>query len=64
MAQEVKLLILAQIMISQLVGSSPMSGLSAVSEEPAWDPVSLSLSLPLPALMHTCPVSLSKINKH
>ena len=40
----------AQVMISQLVGSSPASGsvLMAQSLEPASDSVSPSLSLPLP----------------
>ena len=48
----------AQVMISQLVGSSPTSGsvLIAQSLEPALDSVCVSLSLPLPCL---CSVSLS-----
>ena len=47
MAQLVKHLTLAQVMISQLVSSSPVLGslLTAPSLEPASDSVSLSLSL-------------------
>ena len=58
----VKHLTSAQVMISQLVSSSPVSGcvLTARSLEPASDSVSHSLSLPLPR-SHS--VSLSK-NKH
>ena len=54
---------LAQVMISQFMGSSPasVSVLTAQSLEPASDSVSASLSLSLPRL-HS--VSLSKINKH
>ena len=50
MAQSVKCLTLAQVMISLLVGLSPTSGsvLTAQSLEPASDSVSPSLSLPLP----------------
>ena len=54
----------ARVTISPFVGSSPTSGsgLTARSLEPALDPVSPSLSLPLPRL---CSVSLwlSKIKK-
>ena len=56
-AQSVKHLTLAQVMISQFVGSSPASGsvLTAQSLEPSLDSVSPSLSsLPLP---HLCSVS-------
>ena len=63
MAQSVERLTWAQVMISQVVGSSPASGsvLTAQSLEPALDSVSPALSLPLPCL---CPISLplSKIN--
>ena len=47
-AQLVGCLTLAQVMISQYVGSSPMSGsvLTAQSLEPASDSVSPSLSAP------------------
>ena len=47
----------AQVMISQFVGSSPVSGsvLMAQSLEPASDSVSPSLFLSLP---HSCSVSL------
>ena len=49
----------AQVMISWFVGSSPASGsvLTAQSLEPAWD--SVSLPLPLPALLTLC-LSLSQ----
>ena len=61
-AQLVKRPTLAQVMVSQSVGSSPASGsvLAARSLEPASDSVSpsLSLSLPLPRLR-----SPSMINK-
>ena len=52
----------AQVMISQFMGSSPMSGsmLTAQSLEPASDSVSPSLSAPPPLVL--C-LSLSKINK-
>ena len=55
MAQSVKLLTSAQVMISRLVSSSPSLGsmLTARSQEPALDSVSLSLPLP-----HLCLVSL------
>ena len=48
MAQSVKGPTLAQVMISQFVGSSPALGsvLTAQSLEPAWDSVSPSLSAP------------------
>ena len=48
-AQSVKRLTLAQVMISQFVGLSPASGsvLTAQSLEPALDSVSPSLSDPL-----------------
>ena len=57
-AQSVKHLALAQVMISLLMSSSPTSGsvLTAQSLEPASDSVSPSLSAP-PLLM----LSLSKI---
>ena len=57
-AQLVKHLTLAQIMISLLMGSSPTSGsvLTAQSLEPASDSVSPSLSDPSPA----CSLSLSR----
>ena len=49
-AQSAKRPTSAQVMISQLAGSSPGSGsvLTAQSLEPASDSVSPSLSLPLP----------------
>ena len=58
-AQSVKLLTLAQVMISRFMGSSPTSGsvLIAQTLEPALDTLSLSLSLSL-SLTH------SKLNKH
>ena len=61
-AQSVRHLTSAQVMISQLVGSSPMSGsmLTASSLEPASDSVSPSLSLCPPPLM----LCLSEINDH
>ena len=63
-AQSIKRLTSAQVMISQFVSSSPASGsvLTAQSLEPASHSVSPSLSLPLPC---SCCVFLSqKINKH
>ena len=62
MAQSVERLTLAQVMISQLVSSSPTSGsvLTAQSPEPASDSVFPSLSAP-PLLM-LC-LSLSLKNK-
>ena len=65
-AQLVKHLTLAHVMISRFMGSSPVlaSVLTAQSLEPALDSVSPSLSLPLPCLHSVClSVSLSKINK-
>ena len=52
-------------MISQFVGSSPMSGsaLTARSLEPASDSVSSSLSL-CPSPAHALSLSVSKINKN
>ena len=60
-AQLVKHLTLAQVMISQLVSSSPALGsvLTARSLEPASDSVSSSLSAPPPLML-----SLSLKNKH
>ena len=60
-AQLVKHLTLAQVMISQLVGSSPASGsvLTAQSLQPVWD------SVPAPPRLVLClslSLSLSKIN--
>ena len=62
MAQLVKHPTLAQVMISQFVGSSPVSGsvLTAQSLDPASDSVSPFLSVP-PLL--TLFLSLSEINK-
>ena len=62
-AQLVKRLTLAQVMISQFVSSSPMSGsvLTAQNLESASDSVSPSLSAPL-LFMHA--LSLSLKNKH
>ena len=62
MAQSVKHLTLARVMISQFVGLCPASGsgLTAQSLEPASDSVCVSLSLPL---RHSCSVSLSVKNK-
>ena len=70
MAQLVKCLTLAQVMISQFVGLSPTSGsvLTAQSLEPASDSclsLSLSLSVPPPltlSILLTLSLSL-KINK-
>ena len=55
----------AQVMISQLVGSSPAWGsvLTALSLGPASEPVSPSLSAP-PPLPLCLSLSLSKLNKH
>ena len=67
MAQSVKHPTLAQVMISQFVSSSPMSGsvLTAQSLEPALDSVSPPLSLPLPlARARSLSLSLSLKNKH
>ena len=61
MAQSVKCPTSTQVMISQLVSSSPESGsvLTVQSLEPALDSVSLSLC-PFPA--HALSLSPSKIN--
>ena len=61
-AQSVKRLTSAQVMISQLVGSSPVSGsmLSVQSLEPASDSVSPSVSAHSLLMLS---LSLSKINK-
>ena len=58
MAQSVKRLTLAQVMISWFMSSSPVSGsvLTAQSLEPASDFVSPSLSAP-PLLAHTLSLS-------
>ena len=63
MAQSVKHLTSAQVMISQSMSSSPASGsvLTAQSLEPASDSVSPSLSAPPPFML--C-LSVSKINKN
>ena len=60
MAQSVKSVTSAHVMISWFVGSSPTSGpvLTVQNLEPASDSMSASLSLPLPPLTHC----LSKIN--
>ena len=62
-AQSVECLTSAQVMISQFMGLSPMSGsvLTAQGLEPASDPVSPSLSAPPPLMLSA---SLSKVNKH
>ena len=64
-AQSGKCLTSAQVMISRVVGSSPVSGslLTARSLEPASDAVSPSLSAP-PPLTLCLSLSPSKINKH
>ena len=56
MAQSVKLLTSAQVMISQFVGSSPVSGsvLTAQSLEPVLDSVSPSLSAPPLVMLCLC----------
>ena len=61
-AQSIKHLTLAQVMISWFVGLSPVSGclLTAQSLEPASDSVFSSLSSPPP----THVLCLSKFNKH
>ena len=60
-AQLVKHLTLAQVIISWSVGLNPVLGsvLTAQSLEPAWDSVSPSLSAPPPLIL-----CLSKMNKH
>ena len=62
MAQSVKHLTSAQVMISRFVSSSPLRGsvLTAWSLDPAWNSVSPSLSAP--PLLILC-LYLSKINK-
>ena len=64
MAQSVKRLTSAQVMISGFMGSSPASGsvLTAQSLEPASDSVFFSLSLSAPLSLALC-VSLSLKNK-
>ena len=63
MAQSVKHLTLAQVVISRLVSSSPASGsvLTAQSLELALDSASVALC---PCLSPVHALSLSKINKH
>ena len=62
MAQPVKPLTWAQVMISRFMGSSPASCSVLMAENPESASDSLSTSLPLPDLCtHT--LSLSKINK-
>ena len=63
MAQLVKCLTSAQVMISWFLRSSPASGsvLTAQNLEPASDAVSPSVSAP--CLLALC-LSFSKINKH
>ena len=65
-AQSVKHLTLAQVMISRFVSLSPVSGsvLTAQSLEPASDSVSPSLSAPPPIRTLSLSLSLSKTNKH
>ena len=53
----VRLLVSAQVMISQLRGFKPRIGLCAGSREPAWDSLSLSFSAHPP---HALSLSLSK----
>ena len=62
LAQSVECLTSAQVMISQFVGLSPMSGsvLMAQSLEPDSDSVSPSLSAPPLLMLMLC---LSKMNK-
>ena len=52
----VQLLILAHVTILRFMSLSPKSGSRADGAEPAWDSLSLSLSLP----HRTCACSLSK----
>ena len=61
-AQLVKCLTLAQVMISQSVGSSPASGsvLTAQSLEPAFNSVSHSSLCPSPACARSLSLSLSQ----
>ena len=65
-AQPVKRLTLAQVMISQSTGSSPTSGsvLTAQSLQPVSDSVSPSLCPSPPPLMLALSLSLSLKNKH
>ena len=60
-AQSVKCLTLAQVMIPRFMGSSPASGsvLTAQSLEPVSDSVSLSLC---PSPVHALSLSVSNIN--
>ena len=62
-AQSVKRPTSARVMISQLVGSSPLSGsvLPAQSLEPASDSLSPSLSAPPPLMLCLC-LSQKQIN--
>ena len=64
MAQSVEHLTLAQVMISQFVGSGPVSGsvLTAQGLEPASGSVSLSLSAA--SLARPLSLSVSLKNKH
>ena len=67
-AQSVKRLTSAWVMISQSVSSSPASGsvLTARGLEPALDSVSPSLSAPPPLMLYlslSLSLSLSKVNK-
>ena len=65
-AQSVKHLTSARVMMWQFLSLSPESGsvLTAESLEPASDYVSPSLSTPPPLVLCLCPsLSLSKINK-
>ena len=60
-AQSIKHLTSARVMISPFVGSGPASGsvLTAQGLEPVWDSVSPSLSAPHSLMLSLC---LSKIN--
>ena len=64
MAQSVKRLTSAQVMISQFVGLSP--GLGSVQTAQSLEPAPESMSPSLSLLLPTCTLSLplSKINKH
>ena len=66
MAQLVRHLALAQVMISWFVSLSPASGsvLMGQSQEPALDSVSRSLSAPPPQHTHPLMLCLSLKNKH
>ena len=56
----VRVLLLAQVMTSRFHEFEPLVGLCVDRVEPAWDSLSLSVSLPLPP----CILSVSlKINK-